>query len=239
MPKNYGTIKDDYDIPNKKYVDDTFSSIIPYNGISSLVISEGTTDGTILVDIDGIATEVNVKGLNTAAYRGTVTSSSKTHTNYGTNGSYLPTMDFLTYWNGAYSSSNSSNLTYCYQGTIQAKPTSLYSNSSGSNGTITLSSSAANFNYLEIYYTRSSDTTSATDYDMVKISSPNNKYASLTMNHYTSSNILQVYGDKIVISGTSITRTAYMIAGLSSSGVSQWTENSGGIFKIYKVLGYK
>lgn len=47
-----------------------------------------------------------------------VDSSAKTHTNYNTNGTYVPTMNFLSYWNGAYSSGNASNLTYCAQGTI-------------------------------------------------------------------------------------------------------------------------
>lgn len=44
--------------------------------------------------------------------------SSKTHTDYNNNQSYIPTMSFLTYWNGAYNSSNSSNLTYCAKGEI-------------------------------------------------------------------------------------------------------------------------
>lgn len=44
--------------------------------------------------------------------------SSKTHTDYNNNQSYIPTMSFLTYWNGAYNSSNNSNLTYCTKGEI-------------------------------------------------------------------------------------------------------------------------
>lgn len=31
---------------------------------------------------------------------------------------YIPTMNFMAYWNGAYNSSGSSNLTYCHKGTI-------------------------------------------------------------------------------------------------------------------------
>ena len=41
---------------------------------------------------------------------------SVTHTNYGTNGGHLATMDFLSYWNGAHNSSGNSNLTYCNRG---------------------------------------------------------------------------------------------------------------------------
>ena len=52
-----------------------------------------------------------------------MTSSPKaiSHTNWsGTDdrSSVIPTLNFLSYWNGAYNSSNSSNLTYCANGTI-------------------------------------------------------------------------------------------------------------------------
>ena len=40
---------------------------------------------------------------------------SKSHSNYGTNNGYLPDMSFIAYWNGAYNSSNASNLTYAHQ----------------------------------------------------------------------------------------------------------------------------
>lgn len=45
-----------------------------------------------------------------------VNASSLSHTNYNTNGTYVPTMNFLSYWNGAYSSSGASNLSYCKHG---------------------------------------------------------------------------------------------------------------------------
>ena len=41
-------------------------------------------------------------------------------TNWGTNGDYLPTMDFLSHWNGAYNTSGTSNLSYCNQGAFGA-----------------------------------------------------------------------------------------------------------------------
>ena len=81
-----------------------------------------------------------------------VKKTSKTHSNHGISDDYrLATMSCFNYWNGAYNSSNNSNLTYCYQGTIQAKGTVLY-NSTGATGTITLSQSAANFDRIDITY---------------------------------------------------------------------------------------
>lgn len=64
-----------------------------------------------------------------------VNASSLSHTNYNTNGTYVPTMNFLSYWNGAYSSTGSSNLTYCKQGafgTIITKSASDYAAASHS-----------------------------------------------------------------------------------------------------------
>lgn len=102
--------------------------------------------------------------------------SSKSHSNYGTNNGYIPDMSFIAYWNGAYSSSNASNLTYAHQGTIQCKPISLYDNSTGTNGTVTLSQTASNFTYLEIFYKISQ---SETSYKSATIYSPNGKYVNL------------------------------------------------------------
>lgn len=45
-------------------------------------------------------------------YTARVFATSKTHTNYNTEHDRIPTLSFLTYWNGAYNSSNNSNLTY-------------------------------------------------------------------------------------------------------------------------------
>ena len=47
-----------------------------------------------------------------------VSASAATNTAFPTNSSYVPDMSFLSYWNGAYSAQNQSNLKYCYQGEI-------------------------------------------------------------------------------------------------------------------------
>ena len=102
--------------------------------------------------------------------------SSKSHSGWGTNNEYVPDMSFIAYWNGAHNSSNSSNLTYAHEGTIQCKPTNLYNNTSGTTGTVNLSETAANFNYLEIYF-RTNDTTNYVS--GTKVYSPNGKIVPL------------------------------------------------------------
>lgn len=47
-----------------------------------------------------------------------VDANSLSHTNYDTNGTYVPTMNFLSYWSGAYSSNGASNLAYCKHGAL-------------------------------------------------------------------------------------------------------------------------
>ena len=47
-----------------------------------------------------------------------VSANAVTSTEFPTNSSYVPDMSFLSYWNGAYSANNQSNLKYCYQGEI-------------------------------------------------------------------------------------------------------------------------
>ena len=158
----------------------------------------------------------------------------KTHTDYSNNQDFLPTMSFLSYWNGAYDSGNNSNLTYCYQGTIQAKPTTLYDNSSGPNGTITLSQTAANFSYLEIYYAKGGSTALTCS---VKIDSPNGKTVALNWSQFLET-WAQIEIGHIKISGTSITRDSTKNGGvnLGNDGNSIFKATELG---IYKVLGYK
>lgn len=129
----------------------------------------------------------------------------KTHTNYGTNNDYLATLSCLSWWNGAYSSSNASNLTYAHQGTIQCKPTNLYNNTSGSNGTITLSQTSGNFTYLDIFYRDQEN-----NYGSTRIYSANGKKATLQIaTSNTSYNNVWVKPRVINISGTSITTAHY------------------------------
>ncbi len=172
--------------------------------------------------------------VNNCAIDGIKSASSKTHTNYNTNQSYFPTMSFLTYWNGAYNSSNNSNLTYCHQGEIQAKPTTLYNNTSGTTGTITLSQTAANFAYLDISILSRNGNIST-----CRVINPNGKTAShACVDIFTASNVMQFIFTMLTISGTSVTfkNNAYVNlnhgSGSHVGGISNY-------MKVIKILGYK
>ena len=154
------------------------------------------------------------------------------HTDYPNNQEYIATMEFLSYWNGAYNSNNNSNLKYCSDGTIQPKPTSLYDNSSGSNGTITLSETSANFSYIEIHG-RSNDSV----YFSQRVYNPNGKNVTLNMTFTTESAAAYLKNRLISISGTSITSygTRYSETKFTNE-VSTSTANN---MYITKVVGYK
>ena len=80
---------------------------------------------------------------------------SVSHTNYPYNQSNVPTMQFLSYWNGAYNINGGSNLSYCSKGqfgTIVTKNAGDYLASSGSvtlAGSLTISGTLANV--LKVY----------------------------------------------------------------------------------------
>ena len=131
-----------------------------------------------------------------------------------------------------------------YTDYVSKKPTTLYSSSSGSTGTITLSQSAANFSYLEIFYTDNN----SRQPNCAKINSPNGKYISLScMEPSTVNSDVRLYlrTSAWTISGTSMTvgRTSYngkndgVFATIYSGGTVS-VEHQQHI-KIYKILGYK
>mgnify|MGYP003292128733 CR=1 FL=1 len=104
----------------------------------------------------------------------------------------------------------------------------LYSNSSGTTGTVTLSESAANFDYIEIFAHRS------TRYFSQKIAAPNGKTVSLTHSFYNTDSLLYIYSQTNTISGTSITR------GTEAYFISDGTTRSGATNTyIDKVVGYR
>ena len=65
----------------------------------------------------GTPTQINYT-LAAACARGVKTLTAKSHSDYGKNNNYVPDMAMLAFWNGAYNSGNSSNLTYCANGQI-------------------------------------------------------------------------------------------------------------------------
>lgn len=66
---------------------------------------------------------------------------------------HLLTAESMAFWNGAYNEDGKSNLEYCLQGRIQAKPKTLFSNWNGDNSnTIKLNDNISNYDRLLIYY---------------------------------------------------------------------------------------
>ena len=159
---------------------------------------------------------------------------SKSHSNYGTNNGYLPDMSFIAYWNGAYNSSNASNLTYAHQGTIQCKPDALYTNASGNGGTVSLSATSGNYSYLEILFFN----TISSEYKSLRVYSPNGK--SFRLNHIDneSNTVVRTFHTKYTISGTSITKGVNYYSYIINGGTLGTVTNTN-YFKIVQVLGWK
>ena len=95
------------------------------------------------------------------------------------------------------------------------------------------------FKYLEIFYARSNDLRFTKS---VTVPAPNGKTVSLDLVHPTSdANIyLQVYGETITISETTITPVQGNMYGVSQTGFNYWQkeQTTGGNLYIYMVVGY-
>lgn len=113
---------------------------------------------------------------------------------------------------------------------VGQKPVSLYDNSTGTSGTVTLSQTSANFNWLEIIY-RNNDGFTAS----VKIFAPNGKKAILQGN-YTDSSGVWLKNKTVQISGTSITSLGCTETKITSSGFNSFSGSTSNI-SIVKVTG--
>lgn len=126
------------------------------------------------------------------------------------------------------------------------KPVTLYNNASGTTGTVTLSESAANFEYLEIFYMDNNNRQP----NSIKICSPNGKYVTLSCIEPSTDNAeLRVYirSSGWTISGTSMTpgrsdlgnnHNNCIYAELKADGsTTEITRNA--YIKIARVLGYR
>ena len=127
-------------------------------------------------------------------------------------------------------------------------PVVLYENSSGSNGTITLSQSASNFKIIEIFYHKNDSYTINNIYDSTKVYSPNGKQAQLLLAYTTSytndDNIDIQFKSKIItISGTSITSKSEFFFNISKKNsaidVNSLTIGNSDEMLTTKVIGYK
>ena len=118
------------------------------------------------------------------------------------------------------------------------RPTSLYDNSSGTTGTVTLSETAANFSYLEIFYGKSEG--NPIYRNSVKVNAPNGKITNLLIayNIYSGS-MSQLQSKCVSISGTSVANTSNTTGYVNLyNGRSVEWGNSNEI-KIYKIIGYR
>ena len=113
---------------------------------------------------------------------------------------------------------------------------SLYENTSGSNGTITLSESVANFTYIEIFYFNKEYGT----YSSVQVYSPNNKKVNLhTSNVFSGDKTAMIDSRKIKISGTSISNEEGTNNDYGS--LNTWNNSISAYNRMYitKIIGYR
>lgn len=109
----------------------------------------------------------------------------------------------------------------------------LYNNTSGTTGTVTLSESANNFNYLEIFYKEYSY------FKSTKIYAPNNKSAILNTSHYNGGQSFYHTATKLIsISGTSITVNTTDLGRVNIYGTSNQLSTENTIY-IVRVVGYR
>lgn len=130
-------------------------------------------------------------------------------------------------------------------------PTTLYSTSAGNAGTITLSQSVANFNYLEIFYTDNATRQS----NSIRVYAPNGKYVTLSCIEPSTSNSeprLYVRSSGWTISGSSMTVGRTDLSGANRGVYGQLYPSAGGVgtnvdvkvtaennIKIFRIVGYK
>ena len=111
-------------------------------------IKPNVADGNVYID------RVNNANHSDAATKvdQKVSANAVTHTAYPTNATYVPDMSFISFWNGAYSANNQSNLKYCYQGEIIgssniAQQSVNYANSCNKANSATTADRATNANH--------------------------------------------------------------------------------------------
>lgn len=172
-------------------------------------------------------------------YTTRVMGTAKTHSDYNNQQDRIPTLGFLSFWNGAHNSHNNSNLTYCLQGEIQAKPTTLYNNASGTKGTVTLSQNATNFAYLDIFYLNNNGV--GDSYNRLSVSQNGNYFILSNIGFYLNSgdsvNGSEIRVSSYKLSGNTITVTGSSYTYIRNKAIN-WMDNNNNIY-IYKVIGYK
>ena len=122
---------------------------------------------------------------------------------------------------------------------VKLQPTVLYDNASGTNGTITLSETSANFSCLEIFYGLYGSKYSCNNN---KLYVPNGKQVALTTVSFditNNSNPAYIMHNKLAtISGTSISVNSYKRMWFYQNDTKPTIDSNNEIY-IYKVIGYR
>ena len=123
-------------------------------------------------------------------------------------------------------------------GEIKGKsPVVLYDNASGSVGRISLSESAANFDYIEIFGGKMYD--GKVEFTSVKVYAPNGKSAVLTqVNLAENSSLFQTLTARVLISGTSISIEKSGAFNVAQNGAIEFIPKEDKLL-IYRVVGYR
>ena len=120
--------------------------------------------------------------------------------------------------------------------------TVLYSSDTGTTSTVTLSESAENFTYLEIYYNYNSSNKATSPQFSTKVFSPNSKYVALEGMFRANSQTMQFLQETVQISGKQILRTNsngwWQNSNTSTSTVTTGSQKSLQ-FYIQRVVGIK
>lgn len=109
----------------------------------------------------------------------------------------------------------------------------LYSNSTGTTGTVTLSESAANFTFLDIIFGNGEGRVSGT----TRVYSPNGKTAEISANLIGANGYASLYFARYTISGTSMTKSLNNTLSASLNGT--WSVSTTGELYVLAVLGWK
>ena len=151
-------------------------------------------------------------------------------------------------WKKILDSSNYASYVNSAISNTSAKPTVLYTSSVGISGTLTLSYSAANYTYLEIFYADNN----TRQLNSVKVYNPNGKYITLSCIEPRSGNVTPrtyIRSSGWTISGTTMTAGRTDLAETATGIYAQLGPHVGGTdihvaveainkIKIFRVVGY-
>ena len=142
------------------------------------------------------------------------------------------TAENLAFWNGAYESNNGSNLQYCKQGSIQAKPTILFDNSDGIQNDIVLNEDINKYERIIIYFKDSE----MNFYNSIIVAKPFNKDVILsTLTPYDDGDI-KIKTARYLLQNKLLKFKYSKITNIKSSGNVQYNSNQ---IAVLRVEGYK